>query len=62
MATKGYYWEPLRNRWHVQIRRNGKVVSLGRYKLEETAQAVYAAALEEEAGAPADRAPATQAG
>jgi hypothetical protein len=40
-ATKGYYWNKQRNRWHAQIYLNRKHISLGCFEKEDDARKAY---------------------
>lgn len=45
--TKGYYWNNNQNKWHVQMRVNGKTNHVGYYHTEEAARLAYLNAREE---------------
>jgi hypothetical protein len=39
--SKGYHWHKKDNKWHAQIKVNGKNIHLGRFVLEEDARQAY---------------------
>lgn len=46
-GVKGVYWDSSRKKWHAQIQRKGKSISLGRYKtIDDAAKAYWKAAKE----------------